>query len=447
MAALRAGMEVSWDSSVGMQEVLFHALTLTIHGPEPSMLRLLDWLDERQRALLLPEVTTATPQVQQAVEFWRRQFPAWNGQDQKRAVGAARRRVENFTRRGLVLRTLGQTGSTVNLADALNSGKLILCPMHDEMGEETKRIWSVLLLQELIALLLARPPGANLPRVTVAIDELAESIGTLAEFVGVLLNETRKYGAAVILMNQSYVTLPPEVRQVITGNCRSHIVLSLGAEDAAAAARIMGAPVTAEDVQRLRPYHAYARLTVGGGQAAPCSLRTLPPLQAVEDVGRPPALRPPAGIFDRQQAAPRDLGAHLSAPDLLAWAQKVNPQRDAAADRLLATLQELPAEVYGALCQLRRDSDAWWLSQLIAAPGIVPDKVQRIKLLSQWQYGIPWWQSDADYMRAKAAAERAAQPADRLTGVRRAGRREAADEPLRSLGGGLRPGRSGRRQR
>ncbi|MGB4873447.1 MAG: hypothetical protein WBP47_25585, partial [Candidatus Promineifilaceae bacterium] len=112
MAALRAGMGASWESSVGMQEVLFNALTLTLHSPDPSMLRLLDWLDDQQRARLLPDVTAATPQVQQAVDFWRRQFPAWNGQDQKRAVGAARRRVENFTRRGLVLRTLGQTGST-----------------------------------------------------------------------------------------------------------------------------------------------------------------------------------------------------------------------------------------------------------------------------------------------------------------------------------------------
>ena len=31
------------------------------------------------------------------------------------------------------------------------------------------------------------------------------------------------------------------------------------------------------------------------------------------------------------------------------------------------------------------------------------DKVGRIKTLSQWRYGIPWWQSDADFMRAAAA--------------------------------------------
>jgi hypothetical protein len=36
------------------------------------------------------------------------------------------------------------------------------------------------------------------------------------------------------------------------------------------------------------------------------------------------------------------------------------------------------------------------------------DKVGRIKTLSQWRYGIPWWQSDADFMRAAAAAEQAA---------------------------------------
>ncbi|MBK7179566.1 MAG: type IV secretion system DNA-binding domain-containing protein [Chloroflexi bacterium] len=422
MAALRAGMEVSWDSSVGMQEVLFHALTLTLHGPEPSMLRLLDWLDERQRARLLPDVTAASPQVQQAVDFWRRQFPAWNGQDQKRAVGAARRRVENFTRRGLVRRTLGMTGSTVNLAEAFNSGKLILCPMHDEMGEETKRIWSMLLLQELIALLLGRQPGANLPRVTVVIDELAESVGTLAEFVGVLLNETRKYGAAAILMNQSYVGLPPEMRQVIIGNCRSQIVLSLGAEDAEVAARIMGSSVTAEDVQRLRPYHAYAQLAVGGGQSAPCQIRTYPPLKSAAEPEPQPKPSPPAGIADANPPAPRDLGAHLDTLALLAWAQRVDPQRTAAADRLLAALKELPEEQYAALCRLRQDSNAWWASQVLAAPGIMMDKVGRIKTLSQWRYGIPWWQSDADFMRAAAAAEDARMAASAETGRQATGR-------------------------
>ena len=81
----------------------------------------------------------------------------------------------------------------------------------------------------------------------------------------------------------------------------------------------------------------------------------------------------------------------------------MDPQRTAAADRLLATLKELPEEQYAALCRLRQDSNAWWASQVLAAPGIMMDKVGRIKTLSQWRYGIPWWQSDADFMRAAAA--------------------------------------------
>ena len=274
--------------------------------------------------------------------------------------------------------------------------------MHNEMGEETKRIWSALLLQELLALLLARDPQANLPRVTIAIDELAESIGTLADFIRSLLNETRKYGAAVLLLNQSYVTLPLEARQVILGNCRSQIALSLGAEDAEVAARVMGAPVAAEDVRRLRPYRAYARLAVGGGQAAPCLLRALPPLQTRERLTRLPKPELPLGIVDKLAPLPQKRDGVLSLSELVAWGTRTDMEDDAAVGELLAVLQALPDEQYAALCRLRQASDAWWAQQALATPGIVPDKRQRIRMVSRLRYGIPWWQSDADYLRGMA---------------------------------------------
>lgn len=403
LAAIRVGMGAAWDGSVGMQEVLANALTLALHGTEtPSLTTLLALLEETQRRSILKTMTANTPPAQQALTFWEKTFPGWNPQDQKRAEGAARRRIENFTRRSLVRRTLGMAGTTVDLEAALNSGKLILCPMHNEMGEETKRIWSALLLQELLALLLARDPQANLPRVTIAIDELAESIGTLADFIRSLLNETRKYGAAVLLLNQSYVTLPLEARQVILGNCRSQIALSLGAEDAEVAARVMGAPVAAEDVRRLRPYRAYARLAVGGGQAAPCLLRALPPLQTRERLTRLPKPELPLGIVDKLAPLPQKRDGVLSLSELVAWGTRTDMEDDAAVGELLAVLQALPDEQYAALCRLRQASDAWWAQQALATPGIVPDKRQRIRMVSRLRYGIPWWQSDADYLRGMA---------------------------------------------
>lgn len=412
MAAIRVGMGASWESSVGMQEVLFHTLTLALASPgTAAMTTVLALLGGSERTLLLQNMTTASPQVQQALTFWEKTFPGWHKQDQQRALGAARRRIENITRRGLVRRTLGMPGTTVNLAAALNSSKLVLCPMHEEMGAETKRIWSALLLQELIRLLLARDPGADLPRVTIAIDELAESVGTLADFLRTLLNETRKYGAAVLLMNQSYVALPQAVRQVILGNCRSQIAMSLGAEDAEVAARIMGDPVQTVDLQRLRPFHAYARLAVSGGQASPCLLRTLPPVEE-EPAPRPqrPLLRQPLsplpdGIPAPDAPLPAVLSPDLTPAELLTWARRVDPSDQEAASQLLGVLQQLPTAQYDELCRLKRASDDWWRQQIEADPGQVPDKVARIQLLSRLRYGIPWWQSDADYLREVGGAQ------------------------------------------
>lgn len=431
LAALRVGMEASWESSVGMQEVLHHALTLTLRAARPDMLTLAGLLEEETRAALLETIRADSPRAQQALHFWQKQFPTWNGPDQKRALAAARRRVENFTRRDLVRRALGQAGTTVDLAAALNGGKLILCPMHNEMGTESKRIWSALLLQEVIALLLARDPQAALPRVTVVVDELAESVGTLAGFVQTLLNETRKYGAAVVLLNQSYVSLPPEVRQVVLANCRSHVALSLGAEDAAVAARVMGSPVTAEDVQHLRPYHAYARLAVSGGQAAPCQIRTLPPLPP--EAAPPKRLKPvpPAEIGEllsgirpgRSAGAltPEAAGA-LAISDLLSWTRAVAPGESAAVGELLEALAALPEAQYQALIARQRQSDEWWWGQLVAQPGAVRNKARRIRMLSRLRYGIPWWQSDADYLRQAAAAAAVAAQRKAAIGAAKQGR-------------------------
>jgi len=400
MTALRVGEGASWDTSVGMQEVLFNALTLALYGEgEPSMVLLEGLLDEKQRAAVLKHISVTSPQVQQALTFWQKQFPGWNKMDQNRAVTAALRRVKPFTNRARLRRALGMAGRTVNLAEALNSGKLVLCPMHMEMGVDTKRIWSVLLLQELLALLKARQPGAKLPPVTVAIDELAESVGTLADSVSSLLNETRKYGASVILMNQSYVSLPEGVRQVIIGNCRTQIALGVGVADAPLVAQVMGGGVTAADVGQLRDYRAYARLAVGSSQEQPCLLKTLAPLRAQERLPRAEMPPLPPGMPGLEDAAPQNPGAHLEPADLLRWTRQVRPEDTRAASALREALLALPPETYAALCQLKRDSDRLWVANALRTPGMVAGKRMRLKLLSRLRYGIPWWQSDVDYLR------------------------------------------------
>ena len=402
MAALRVGEGASWDTSVGMQEVLFNALVIALHGPEPaSMVVLESVLDEKRRKQMLQAVTDSAPQVQQALRFWQAQFPAWNKMDQQRAVTAAARRVKPFTTRARLRRTLGMAGRTVDLAAALNAGKLVLCPMHNEMGADTKRIWSTLLLQETLAVLKGRRAGADLPPVTVAIDELAESVGTLAEGVSSLLTETRKYGGATILMNQSYVSLPREVQQVIIGNCRTQVVLNVGAEDARVAAQVLGGEVTAEDVMALRGYRGYVRPAVEGNQEGACLVQTLPPLRAGRDVLPAPPPQMPPGVPSPNDPQPQNPGMHLDVADLLRWAQWVKPESEGASG-LRDTLLALPEETYGALCRLKGEQDRWLVGAVQQQPGMATPKLRRLQLLSRLRYGVAWWQSDVDYLRWEA---------------------------------------------
>jgi len=398
LEAIAVSENASWEANVNMRDILHHAfmLALDVLGERASMLSVQQLLeDDKWRKKLLSRTSFA---ARPAVDYWEKSYAQMNPVDRKRALNAAKARVRSFTKSPVIRRVLGMPGKTVDLNAALNSGKLILVPMTDELGQAGKRLLGALLVREFLTTLMARKPGEGRPA-TLYIDELAVSIGTMADYLKRVIAELRKYGASGNFLAQSYTPLPLELRSLMKSQCTTQLAFRGAADDAETAARVLGDGITASDIQNLRPFHAYARLSVGGGQSAPCLVRMLPPRKPdwPQPEGPESGQKPPPAAWAPLLNGAPTIGASdtlRTGPELLAFIEGRLMQDEQAG---IDFLRELEPKRFASLREAKRAFDRWFYAELLVNPTLIPDQVERLKKISQLKIGVPWWLSEVEY--------------------------------------------------
>lgn len=392
MEAIKVAMGVSWDSSVGMQQILRNAFILALASdPECDMVHVFHMLDPQKRIAALKKVRkTAVGIVKLAVTFWEEKFPSWDKPAQSRAVSAAERRIGVFIQSGAIRRTLGTRGESVDLEEALNSGKLILAPMGN-LGEETKRLWSAILVREVIHTLMKRGRG-NKCGTTLVFDEMKATIGTLGGYVQTIVEELRKYKAAGVFFAQSFSQLPQDVVLALKANCRTQIVMSTGADDAKIASEVLGG-VRPEDIQNMPAYHAYAKLYADGAQEKACLIQLLPPKKKeLNPIKKDHKLYPPVGIYHPETLTLPMLEPTATDEELTAFlnGKGSNPEM---AHEVLRFLNSQPTARVEHFLWLHKNTLKWMRQVVRENPGLMPKK-NRIRLFVNSAIGTPWWWSD-----------------------------------------------------
>lgn len=394
MEALRVAMGVSWESSVGMQQILRNALILGLASdPACDMVHVFHMLDPQKRAHALKKVKRkAVGSVRMAVAFWEEKFPTWDKPTQSRAVGAAERRIGVFVQSAAIRRTLGTRGASVDLAAALNSGKLILAPMGN-LDEGTKRLWSAILVREVIHILMRRGSDDHRP-VTLVFDEMKATIGTLGTYVQTIVEELRKYRAAGVFFAQSFSQLPQDVVLALKANCRTQIVMSTGADDAQIAADVLG-EVQPTDIQNLPAYHAYAKIFSGGAQERACLIQLLPPKKKEKNPASPPQkvqIQPPNGVYHPNTRTLEELDGSASDDEIAAYLSAIGSAPDRQHEALLFLKSQSRARVERLLWMQKGTLS--WMQEVVRANPKLLCKEQRIRLYVHAAIGTPWWWSD-----------------------------------------------------
>lgn len=209
--------------------------------------------------------------------------PFWAGfdalSDRERTVVLAplMNKLRALTTRAAIRRMLGQPRPAFQLDDLFSGHKIVLVNLNKGLvGPETTRLLGSLVLNQLWRAIQRRsavPQGQRTP-VMVTVDEWQDFAAAL-DFADVL-STSRGLGVGWSLAHQHLSQLSSDLQAAVLANARSRIAFRPAQKDAAPLAAVLGAGVSAAELERLDAYQAVARVLVDNSPSAAFSLATEP---------------------------------------------------------------------------------------------------------------------------------------------------------------------------
>ncbi|MCL4404274.1 type IV secretion system DNA-binding domain-containing protein [Patescibacteria group bacterium] len=267
--------------SARMEYILNNAILALLDTPGSTLLgvtRLLVDKDYRQKIV----ANIKDPVVK---AFWVSEYEEWKDQFRNEAIAPIQNKVGQFLSTAMVRNIVGQSKSTIDIFDIMNSGKIFLVNVaKGRIGEDNSAL--------LGAMLITKIQLAAMERVRVPEDERVDFYLYVDEFQNFatdsfanILSEARKYRLNLILAHQyigQLVTdVSTKVRDAVFGNVGTMITFRVGAADAEFLEKEYEPEFMAQDMVNLPNYHIYLKLMVDGVTSRPFSAQTLPPFKVV----------------------------------------------------------------------------------------------------------------------------------------------------------------------
>jgi hypothetical protein len=265
--------------SARMEYILNNAVLALLDTPGSTLLgisRILVDKDYRQKVI-------ANIQDPVVKAFWVNEFEEWREQFRNEAIAPIQNKVGQFLSSPIIRNIVGQTKSTIDIFDIMNSGKIFLVNVSKgRIGEDNSAL--------LGAMLITKMELAAMERVRIPEDERVDFFLYVDEFQNFatdsfanILSEARKYRLNIILAHQYIGQLSTEtstrVRDAVFGNVGTMIVFRVGASDAEFLEKEFAPEFSAEDLVNLPNYHICLKLMVDGVSSRPFSAVTLPPFE------------------------------------------------------------------------------------------------------------------------------------------------------------------------
>ncbi len=272
--------------SARMEYILNNAILALLDTPGTTLLGITRILvDKEYRQRIVDNIKDPVVKA-----FWVNEFEEWRDQFRNEAIAPIQNKVGQFLSTSLVRNIVGQSKSTIDVFDIMNSGKIFLVNVSKgRIGEDNSAL--------LGSMLITKMQLAAMERVRIPEDERVDFYLYVDEFQNFatdsfanILSEARKYRLNLTLAHQyigQLVTdVSTKVRDAVFGNVGTMVVFRVGAADAEFLEKEFSPEFTAQDLVNLPNYHVYLKLMVGGVTSRPFSATTLPPF----NVGSFPAV-------------------------------------------------------------------------------------------------------------------------------------------------------------
>lgn len=271
-----------WADSWGprLEYILRNAILALLEYPGSTLLGVMRLLvDKDYRKRVVDRVTD--PVVK---SFWVDEFTKWNDRVLQEVIAPIQNKVGQFLSSSLIRNIVGQTTSSFDVRDIMDSRKILIMNLSKgRIGEDNSALIG--------AMMITKIQLAAMGRVDMAEDERQDFYLYVDEFQNFatesfanILSEARKYRLNLVLANQYILQIEESVRNAIFGNAGTIISFRVGAGDAEALEKEFSPVFLANDIVNLQKYHIYLKLMIDGIAGDAFSAETLPPIELPEGI-------------------------------------------------------------------------------------------------------------------------------------------------------------------
>ncbi len=270
-----------------LEYILRNALLSLLPLPSPRLsdiIRILTNPGFRQRVLSRLEDRVLR-------DFWVKEFEAMPDRLRAEAIAPILNKVGQFVSSPLIRDVVDVQHSSIDLAEAMNSGKIVLANLSQgKLGEDNGALLGALLITQIQLAAMARvhQPEHQRRDFYLYVDEF-QNFAT-DSFVKVL-SEARKYHLNVTLANQYVAQMPEAVQKAIFGNSGTLVSFVVGAEDAGVLAKEFGQKFSPVDLTELGRYQIVTRLMVNAISGRPFPSHTIEHKASRTGMGSPKVVR------------------------------------------------------------------------------------------------------------------------------------------------------------
>ncbi|KKU90949.1 MAG: hypothetical protein UY23_C0005G0045 [Candidatus Jorgensenbacteria bacterium GW2011_GWA1_48_11] len=267
--------------SARMEYILNNAIMALLDTPGTTLLGITRILvDKEYRQKIIANLKDPVVKA-----FWVHEYEQWRDQFRNEAIAPIQNKVGQFLSTALIRNIVGQSQSTIDIFDIMNSSKIFLVNVSKgRIGEDNSALLGGMLITkiQLSAMERVRLPEEERVDFYLYVDEF-QNFAT--DSFANILSEARKYRLDLILAHQYIGQLETDistkVRDAVFGNVGTMVVFRVGAADAEFLEKEFEPEFAIQDIVNLPNYCVYLKLMVNGVTSRPFSSNTLPPFKVV----------------------------------------------------------------------------------------------------------------------------------------------------------------------
>jgi len=269
-----------WAESWGprLEYVLRNAILALLEYPGSTLLGTMRILtDKEYRKKVVEKISDPVVRA-----FWVDEFAKYPDRFMAEAVAPIQNKVGQFLTSPLIRNIVGQTKSSINIREAMDTQKILIVNLSKgRVGEDNSAL--------LGAMLITRLQLAAMSRVDIPEDERKDFFLYVDEFqnfatesFATILSEARKYRLCLTLAHQYITQMVEPVRDAVFGNVGTMLAFRVGAADAEFMEKEFSPEFMLNDLVNLGFAQIYLKLMIDGIASRPFSANTLPPVKKPE---------------------------------------------------------------------------------------------------------------------------------------------------------------------